>query len=161
MNRYILMNEAKGLVPGYPQSMLDILGKCNIAAVHGTTHKHMRGALLSLVSPTIIKQQLLPKIDHFMRSHLSNWDNKVIDIQEKTKEVSFYNQINLKRTYCPYEPCFIQLYFLLLQLYIVSGFYLNMFLPCFFVPDGTVIVAKANCGNRIWRDVTSFHAGVF
>lgn len=29
LNRYILMNEAKGLVPGYPQSMLDILGKIN------------------------------------------------------------------------------------------------------------------------------------
>ncbi|CAK9160541.1 unnamed protein product [Ilex paraguariensis] len=87
LNRYILMNEAKGLVPGYPQSMLDILGECNIAAVHGSTHKTMRGSLLALVSPTMIRDQLLPKIDEFMRSHLCNWDNKVIDIQEKTKEV--------------------------------------------------------------------------
>ena len=89
INRYILMNEAKGLVPGYPQSMLDILGKCNIAAVHGSTHKQMRGALLTLVSPSMIRDHLLPKIDQFMRSHLSNWDGKVIDIQEKTKEVCF------------------------------------------------------------------------
>lgn len=87
LNRYILVNEAKGLVPGYPQSMLDILGKCNIAAVHGSAHKYMRGALLALISPTMIKDQLLPKIDDFMRSHLSDWDNKIIDIQEKTKEV--------------------------------------------------------------------------
>ena len=87
LNRYILVNEAKGLVPGYPQSMLDILGKCNIAAVHGSAHKYMRGALLSLISPTMIKDQLLPKIDDFMRSHLSDWDNKIVDIQEKTKEV--------------------------------------------------------------------------
>ncbi|KAM7510176.1 hypothetical protein LguiB_009051 [Lonicera macranthoides] len=94
VNRYILLNEAKGLVPGYPQSMLDILGKCNIAAVHGTTHKHMRGALLSLVSPTIIKQQLLPKIDHFMTSHLSNWENNVIDIQEKTKEMALLSSLS-------------------------------------------------------------------
>ncbi|KAE8654690.1 hypothetical protein F3Y22_tig00117047pilonHSYRG00025 [Hibiscus syriacus] len=41
LNRYILMNEGKGLVPGYPQSMLDILGKCNIAAVHGAAHKQL------------------------------------------------------------------------------------------------------------------------
>lgn len=88
INRYILMNEAKGLVPGYPQSMLDILGKCNIAAVHGSTHRYMRGALLSLVSPTMIREQHLPKIDHFIRSHLSNWGNTTIDIQEKTIEVS-------------------------------------------------------------------------
>ncbi|KAM7516686.1 hypothetical protein LguiA_006269 [Lonicera macranthoides] len=93
LNRYILMNEGKGLVPGYPQSMLDILGKCNIAAVHGSTHKHMRGALLSLVSPAIIREQLLPKIDHFMRFHLTNWDSKVIDIQEKTKEMALLSSL--------------------------------------------------------------------
>ncbi|GFZ19208.1 brassinosteroid-6-oxidase 1 [Actinidia rufa] len=94
INRYILMNEAKGLVPGYPQSMLDILGKCNIAAVHGSTHKYMRGALLALVSPPVIKDQLLPKIDHFMRSHLANWDDQVIDIQQKTKEMAILSSLN-------------------------------------------------------------------
>ncbi|WVZ14992.1 hypothetical protein V8G54_012558 [Vigna mungo] len=93
LNRYILMNEAKGLVPGYPQSMLDILGKCNIAAVHGSTHKYMRGALLSIISPTSIRDQLLPKIDEFIRAHLSNWDNKVINIQEKTKEMAFLSSL--------------------------------------------------------------------
>ncbi|KHG06695.1 Cytochrome P450 [Gossypium arboreum] len=51
LNRYILMNEGKGLVPGYPQSMLDILGKRNIAAVHGAAHKRIRGSLLSLIGP--------------------------------------------------------------------------------------------------------------
>lgn len=89
VNRYVLMNESKGLVPGYPQSMLDILGKCNIAAVHGGAHKLMRAALLAVVSPTMIKDRLLPKVDEFMRSHLRNWDQQIIDIQEKTKEVNF------------------------------------------------------------------------
>ncbi|KAL8117272.1 hypothetical protein AgCh_015254 [Apium graveolens] len=93
LNKYILMNEAKGLVPGYPQSMLDILGKCNIAAVHGSTHKNMRGALLALVSPPMIRDILLPKIDDFMRSHLSNWNGKIIDIQEKTKEMAFMSSL--------------------------------------------------------------------
>ncbi|KAB2073524.1 hypothetical protein ES319_A07G088500v1 [Gossypium barbadense] len=93
LNRYILMNESKGLVPGYPQSMLDILGKCNIAAVHGSTHKQMRGALLALISPTMIKQQLLPKIDEFMRNFVSDWDNKIIDIQEKTKQMAFLSSL--------------------------------------------------------------------
>ncbi|KAG5535208.1 hypothetical protein RHGRI_023107 [Rhododendron griersonianum] len=77
LNRYILMNESKGLVPGYPQSMLDILGKCNIAAVHGLAHRHMRGALLALVSSNVIRDRLLQKIDGFMRSHLSNWEDKM------------------------------------------------------------------------------------
>ncbi|OAY60307.1 cytochrome P450 85A [Manihot esculenta] len=93
LNKYILMNEAKGLVPGYPQSMLDILGNCNIAAVHGSTHKYMRGALLSLISPTMIRQQLLPTIDEFMRNHLSHWDNKIIDIQQKTKEMALLSSL--------------------------------------------------------------------
>lgn len=94
VNRYILMNEAKGLVPGYPQSMLDILGKRNIAAVHGASHKHMRGALLSLVSPTMIRDQLLPKIDRFMRSHLAHWDDgSIIDLQDKTKQMALLSSL--------------------------------------------------------------------
>ncbi|KAK2986293.1 hypothetical protein RJ640_021862 [Escallonia rubra] len=93
VNRYILMNESKGFVPGYPQSMLDILGRCNIAAVHGSTHRHMRGALLALVSPSMIREQLLPKIDEFMRSHLSKWNEKVIDIQEKTNEMALLSSL--------------------------------------------------------------------
>ncbi|KAI8026189.1 Cytochrome P450 85A1 [Camellia lanceoleosa] len=73
-NRYILMNESKGLVPGYPQSMLDILGKSNtnIAAVHGSTHRHIRAALLSLL----------------------NWDNTLIDIQQKTKKMAFLSSLS-------------------------------------------------------------------
>ncbi|CAL5325934.1 unnamed protein product [Camellia sinensis] len=93
-NRYILMNESRGLVPGYPQSMLDILGKSNIAAVHGSTHRHIRAALLSLLCPSIIRSQLLPKLDDFMRCHLSNWDNTLIDIQQKTKEMAFLSSLN-------------------------------------------------------------------
>lgn len=93
VNRYILLNEGKGLVPGYPQSMLDILGKCNIAAVSGAAHKSFRGALLSIISPTIIKDHLLPKVDDFMRSHLSHWDGKTVDIQEKTKEMALSSML--------------------------------------------------------------------
>ena len=89
LNRFILRNEAKGLVPGYPQSMLDILGKCNIAAVQGSIHKQIRGSMLSLVGPVRIKDQLFPKIDEFMRVHLENFDGKTIDIQEKTNDVSW------------------------------------------------------------------------
>ena len=88
INRYILMNEGRGLVPGYPQSMLDILGRCNIAAVSGSLRKAMRSSMLGLISPTMIREQLLSKIDQFMRSHLSDWNGKVIDIQERTKKVS-------------------------------------------------------------------------
>lgn len=84
------MNEGKGIISGYPQSMIDILGKSNIASVHGVDHKNMRGALLQLVNPNILKHQIIPKIDEFMRTHLNNWTNQVIDIQEKTKQVSFF-----------------------------------------------------------------------
>lgn len=93
INRYILMNESKGLIPGYPQSMLDILGKSNIAAVHGSTHKYMRRALLSLITPSMFKDQLLPKIDDFMRFHLINWDNQIINIQDKTKEMALLSSL--------------------------------------------------------------------
>ncbi|XP_042496837.1 cytochrome P450 85A-like [Macadamia integrifolia] len=93
LNRYILLHEGKGLVPGYPQSMLDILGKSNIAAVHGSAHKKIRGALLNIISPTMIRDHLLLTIDQFMKSHLSNWDGKIIDIQEKTKEMALLSSL--------------------------------------------------------------------
>ncbi|KAL5079538.1 hypothetical protein RYX36_007959 [Vicia faba] len=89
LNRYILMNESKGLVAGYPQSMLDILGNSNIAAVHGSAHKFLRGALLSLVSPQMLSDIVLPRINRFMSSQLSNWDGKIIDLQDHTKEMIF------------------------------------------------------------------------
>ncbi|KAG1366759.1 cytochrome P450 85A1-like [Cocos nucifera] len=88
LNRYILMNEGKGLVPGYPQSMQDLMGKWNISAVHGSLHKSMRSAMHSLIGPNMIKDQLIAEIDESLRSYLSNWSGKVIDIQEKTKEVA-------------------------------------------------------------------------
>lgn len=87
VNRYILMNEAKGLVPGYPDSMRKILGT-NIAEVHGVVHKRIRGSLLSLIGPMAVRDHRLPEIDEFMRSFLDNWDGKIIDLQEKTVEVS-------------------------------------------------------------------------
>lgn len=94
VNRYIIVNEGKGLVPGYPQSMVDMMGKWNIAAVHGPQHKAMRSAMLGLISPTAIRDQLLPKIDEFMRSFIRSWSDQVIDIQEESKEVGrFINSI--------------------------------------------------------------------
>lgn len=88
LNRHMLTSEGRGFVPGYPQSMLDILGRNNIAAVHGPLHRAMRGAMLSLVRPAMIRDTLLPKIDDFMRSHLAGWAGCLVDIQERTKEVS-------------------------------------------------------------------------
>lgn len=89
------MNEEKGLVPGYPKSMVDLVGKTNVAAVHGSAHKFIRGSLLSLIGPAAVKDHLFPYIDKFMRLFIDNWDGKTIDIQEKAIEVHIYNYQNL------------------------------------------------------------------
>ncbi|GFZ10932.1 brassinosteroid-6-oxidase 2 [Actinidia rufa] len=90
LNRYILLNEGKGLVPGYPQSTLDILGKSNIAAVRGSDHKRIRGSFLSLVHPSMLKDRFLPRIDKYMRLHLNNLDSKTIDIQKLTANMALF-----------------------------------------------------------------------
>lgn len=77
------MNEAKGLVHGYPNTS-SLLGKYNISALRGSTHKHIRGQLLSLIDASGIRYQLLPKIDSFMKSFLFKWDDQTIDIQERS-----------------------------------------------------------------------------
>ncbi|GFP87298.1 cytochrome p450 85a [Phtheirospermum japonicum] len=90
LNRYILLNEAKGLIPGYPQSMLDILGSNNIAAVYGSNHRYIRNNLLSLIGIPLMKDGLLSRTDKYTRLHLSNWGGMNIDVQEKTMDVVFY-----------------------------------------------------------------------
>ncbi|KAG6407786.1 hypothetical protein SASPL_130784 [Salvia splendens] len=89
LNRYILLNEAKGLIPGYPKSMLDILGQRNIAAVYGSQHKFLRKSLMSIIGASMVKDRLLPRIDKYMRLHLSNWDAMVIDVQQKCNDMAF------------------------------------------------------------------------
>uniref|UniRef100_A0A453A8M9 Cytochrome P450 85A1 n=1 Tax=Aegilops tauschii subsp. strangulata TaxID=200361 RepID=A0A453A8M9_AEGTS len=91
--RMLLQGEAGGLVPGYPQSMLDILGRNNIATVHGPLHRVMRGAMLGLVRPAMLRQTLLPKIDCFMRDHLHGWAGSVVDVQAKTKEMALLSAL--------------------------------------------------------------------
>ncbi|KAM0937879.1 putative cytochrome P450 [Dioscorea sansibarensis] len=111
LNR-LLMNEGKGLVSGYPQSMLNILGKYNISAVHGSLHKTMRTAFLGLIRPSMIRDQLLLKIDESMRPLLSNWNDKVIDIQEKTKElwlISILKLIAPSETDSVYEKLYFEI----------------------------------------------------
>ncbi|KAM7250553.1 hypothetical protein ACFE04_022436 [Oxalis oulophora] len=94
LNRYILMSESKGLVPGYPQSNTDILGPSNIAAVQGSIHKYIRGSLLSVVNPAMLKDQLLSKLDKCTKSFVENLDAQTIDLQESTKEMAFYVAFN-------------------------------------------------------------------
>ncbi|TQD83302.1 hypothetical protein C1H46_031159 [Malus baccata] len=72
VNRYILMNEAKGLVPGYPQSMLDILGKCNIAAVHGSTHKD--GADFVRGYPFSLREGVPTAVSHGLWLNIPDYD---------------------------------------------------------------------------------------
>ncbi|KAG0494763.1 hypothetical protein HPP92_005757 [Vanilla planifolia] len=95
LNRYILLNEGKGLVPGYPQSMLDILGRWNIAAVTGPAHKALRSSLLGLISPTSIRGHLLSKINDHISSFLSGWNGQVVDIQERTKKMWLLSVLKL------------------------------------------------------------------
>ncbi|EMS53012.1 Cytochrome P450 85A1 [Triticum urartu] len=85
--RMLLQGEAGG------PSMLDILGRNNIAAVHGPLHRVMRGAMLGLVRPAALRTSLLPKIDAFMRDHLHGWAGSVVDVQAKTKEMALLSAL--------------------------------------------------------------------
>ncbi|CAN0896209.1 Cytochrome P450 85A1 [Linum grandiflorum] len=89
LNRYILYNESKGFVPGYPKAMVDILGT-NISSVHGAAHKHIRGSILSLIGPVPVREKLFPSILKNVRLFVSDWDGKTVDIQDKTKEMVFF-----------------------------------------------------------------------
>ncbi|KAL1808354.1 hypothetical protein ACET3Z_025344 [Daucus carota] len=102
VNKYILMNESKGFVPGYPKAMHNILGQNNIGAVHGSPHKILRGSLLSLISPIMIKESLLPRIDNVIRYLVDGLNGKTIDIQEKTEEMAYL--VSFSQIFCNIEP---------------------------------------------------------
>ncbi|GFY84852.1 brassinosteroid-6-oxidase 1 [Actinidia rufa] len=78
INRYILMNEAKGLVPGYPQSMLDILGK-SIGMEKSLTSKRKTKEMSLLSSlnqiagkeSTSMSQQFMPEFFKLVLGTLS------------------------------------------------------------------------------------------
>ncbi|CAA6659796.1 unnamed protein product [Spirodela intermedia] len=72
VNRWILMNEGKGLVPGYPRAMTVILGEGNVSAVHGPVHRVVRGALMS-DRPGRRERPALPTVDEFIGSRLYSW----------------------------------------------------------------------------------------
>ncbi|CAA7399348.1 unnamed protein product [Spirodela intermedia] len=100
VNRWILMNEGRGLVPGYPQAMAEILGEWNVAAVHGAFHRVVRGALLSVVGPAAVRERLFPTLDEFIRSHLCDWGGSggggaTVDVQEKAREMAFSSALKL------------------------------------------------------------------
>lgn len=87
-NRFLFLNEDKGIVPGYPKANADILGPYNIAYVDGSLHKHIRGSLMSVIGPNMIRYNLMHKLDRSVHSFLSHWEaGSVVELQDKTKEV--------------------------------------------------------------------------
>ncbi|KAI4358003.1 hypothetical protein L6164_001912 [Bauhinia variegata] len=94
-SRFQQLNEEKGLVPGYPVTMRNILGDNSVVAVHGISHKRIRGSLLAVSGPAATRDHHLQKIDKFTRSFLDNWAGKIIDIQLKTKKMIFLVSMNL------------------------------------------------------------------
>ncbi|CAA7399349.1 unnamed protein product [Spirodela intermedia] len=91
VNRWILMNEEKGLVPGYPRAMAELLGEWNVTAVQGAAHRVVRGAMLSAVGPVAVRERFFPTLDEFIRSHLCEWGagGAIVDVQEKAREMVF------------------------------------------------------------------------
>ncbi|KAF3774484.1 Cytochrome P450 85A1 [Nymphaea thermarum] len=105
LNRLVLtMNERQGLVPGYPQSMAEILGKWDIASVPAPIHKAMRAEICSLTNTNMIRDVLLKDMDCFMRSHLCSWGGKVIDIQDQTKQMSLLLTLRHAAGILPGDP---------------------------------------------------------
>ncbi|XP_051149270.1 cytochrome P450 85A1-like [Andrographis paniculata] len=88
LNRYILKNESKGIVPGYPKSMVDILGQ-NISTVSGDAHRIISKNLLSLVGAPAIKDNIFHNVVAHTFDFISSWDGITLDFQEKALEFAF------------------------------------------------------------------------
>ncbi|CAA7399346.1 unnamed protein product [Spirodela intermedia] len=87
VKRGILMNEARGLVPGYRQAMTELLGEWNVVA----------GKMLSVIGPVAVRERLFPTLDEFIGSRLCSWggDGATMDVQEKAREMIFSSALKL------------------------------------------------------------------
>lgn len=77
VNKQVLQGEGRLFQSSYPSSLTTLLGRRSLLVMRGAFHRRMH-ALLSatIASPTVIRDHLLPDIDHLIRRTLDSWEEK-------------------------------------------------------------------------------------
>ncbi|KAJ7526164.1 hypothetical protein O6H91_17G085000 [Diphasiastrum complanatum] len=90
VNKFVLQNEGKLFQANYPKSLTDMLGKYNMFALDGSMHKRMRGMALGFLNTGMLKDHLLDDVEDYVAANLSTWKNRVVNLQDETRSMTFY-----------------------------------------------------------------------
>ncbi|KAK1306028.1 Cytochrome P450 90A1 [Acorus calamus] len=87
-NKYVLQNEGRLFESSYPTSISNLLGSHSLLLMKGPLHKHFHSLTVSFVSPSVIRDSLLPDIDRLVRHNLDSWAGRTVLLLSETKKVS-------------------------------------------------------------------------
>ncbi|KAK1298157.1 Cytochrome P450 90A1 [Acorus calamus] len=121
VNKYVLQNEGKLFESSYPSSLSNLLG----------SH-------LSFISPSVIRDSLLPDIDRLIRHNLDSWAGRAVLLLSETKKITFELTVKQLMSVDPGEWTEkLRKEYLLL----IEGFF-SLPLPFFFTTYGRALRAR-------------------
>ena len=74
-NHYIFQQENKLFQCWYPDTVREILGRENMAVLHGSMHLYIKNMVLNLVGPESLKN-MLPEIQQLAETRLQQWSSE-------------------------------------------------------------------------------------
>ncbi|MQL83115.1 hypothetical protein Taro_015602 [Colocasia esculenta] len=90
LNRSILLNELRAFGPGWPRSMLRVLGRYTIVAQAGDDHKCSRSIIVNFLSSARLQAVFLQGVDRVSTAILGSWKEKgVVSVRVETKKFAF------------------------------------------------------------------------
>ncbi|MQL83113.1 hypothetical protein Taro_015600 [Colocasia esculenta] len=89
-NRFLLLNELKAFEPGWPRSLIKVLGRYTILALVGDDHKYSRSIIVNFLSGARLQTVFLQGVERASTAILGSWKGKgVVSAIEEARKFTF------------------------------------------------------------------------
>ncbi|MQM05742.1 hypothetical protein Taro_038546 [Colocasia esculenta] len=90
LNRFILQNESKAFGPGWPRSLIKVLGRYTILDLAGDDHRYMRSMVVNFLTNARLQTVFLQGVERASTTILGSWKGKgVVSTTEEARKFSF------------------------------------------------------------------------
>ncbi|MQL83116.1 hypothetical protein Taro_015603 [Colocasia esculenta] len=90
LNRFILQNESKAFGPGWPRSLIKVLGRYTILDLAGDDHRYMRSIVVNFLSSARLQTVFLKGVERAATATLGSWKgNGVVSATEEARKFTF------------------------------------------------------------------------
>lgn len=105
LNRFVLRNENRLFVPGWPRAINTILGEASTAMGVGDEHRYMRSTVLEFLSSVRVRTVFLQDANRAASEIMSSWkDHTVISAKDEATKFSFYVMAKKMLSMTPMDP---------------------------------------------------------